>query len=151
MHARILSSERTPIAKFLLPGLWIPGFGAATWFTWYDDSALLKWMFLLVWIVGTLVLWRICVLLRQVRIDADNLHVSNFRRQITVPLRSISKVTENKFVNVHPITIHFRTRTEFGDSITFMPIGGSLAPSSHWRSHPVVGELLRATRLTART
>jgi len=68
------------------------------------------------------------------------LHVSNFRKEIVVPLTFIESVTENRWINVHPVTIHFRGETEFGRKISFMPKARMMFFRS---SHPVVGELRR--------
>jgi hypothetical protein len=67
-----------------------------------------------------------------------------FRREITVPLSAIESVTENRWVNIHPVTVHFRVPTEFGDKITFMPVQHVFL---FWRSHPVVQELRSAAKM----
>jgi hypothetical protein len=57
-----------------------------------------------------------------------------------VPINFIESVTENRWINVHPVTVHFRGDTEFGRTITFMPKSRLMF---FWSSHPVVGELKR--------
>jgi hypothetical protein len=74
----------------------------------------------LVWITGTsFILW-LAIRLKRVRLDASHLYVSKGFREITVPLEEISQVTENRWINVHPITIHFKNATACGPNIIFM-------------------------------
>ena len=85
-------------------------------------------------------LW-MCVPLKRVRTDGRNLYISNYFHEITVPLTAVGDVTENRWINIHPVTIHFRRDTEFGRRITFMP---TTRMFSSWSSHPVVEELHQA-------
>jgi len=48
-------------------------------------------------------------------------------------------VTENFWLNVHPVTLHLKNPSEFGRKIVFMPACRFF--NSWWISHPVVGEL----------
>jgi hypothetical protein len=52
-------------------------------------------------------------------------------------------VTENVWLNMHPVTIHLKAPAEFGDRIVFMPKGRSFA---FFSSHPVVAELKELAR-----
>ena len=63
---------------------------------------------------------------------------STFRETIRVPLRDIAEITENRWLNLHPVTLHLRRPSEFGEEIVFMP---KVRPFGLWFSHPVVGEL----------
>lgn len=83
--------------------------------------------------------------LKRVRIDQEFLYVSNYRREIALPLSSIDAVTENRWINLHPVTIHLRVPTAFGQKITFMPKGLVFG----WSSHPVVEELRNAAFVAA--
>lgn len=61
-----------------------------------------------------------------------------FDARSSSPVAQIERVSENRLININPVTIHFRRPTEFGSSVTFMPRSrmlGLLSP------HPVVGEL----------
>ena len=58
-----------------------------------------------------------------------------------MPLRDVSEVRENRWVNIRPVTITFHHDTEFGRSIVFMPTMKLLLP---FTSHPVVAELRAA-------
>jgi expansin (peptidoglycan-binding protein) len=142
-----LSSAQTLLMKLVFPTLWISMFGLGTLALWanvlrsHGDQAppdAMKWSFLAAWIVGTFFILKLCAGLKRIKVDSRHLYISNYLREITVPLTQIENVTENSWINIHPVTIHFRGDTEFGQRVTFMPkvryFGG-------WRSHPVVDEL----------
>jgi len=93
--------------------------------------------FLVAWVVGTLFILLTCAGLKRVRIDAKYIYISNYFREIQIPVGNISEVTENRILNMHPITIRFRDSNEFGKSIRFMPTRWF----GFWSSHPVVAEL----------
>ena len=71
------------------------------------------------------------------RIDGTQLYVSNYLEEISIPFSNVIDVTENRWTNFHPVTIHLRNATEFGDRITFMPKSRFFG----WTTHPVVHEL----------
>ena len=137
-----LSSRLTFITKTIFPACWVAGFGAVTAFFWFSRGLPPEtgWLFLVAWVAGALSFWWWCVPLKRVRADGGALYVSNFRKEIVVPLNFIESVTENRWINIHPVTIHFRGDTEFGRKISFMPKSRVMF---FWSSHPVVGELRR--------
>jgi len=151
---RNLSSARTFWFKVLFPVLWISGFGFGTLMLWLDviksnDGASppeeMKWQFLAMWIVGSLFIIWSSGRLKRVRIDSNCLYVSNYLRELTIPLSSISSVTENRWLNIHPVTIHLHHVTEFGRKVTFMP---KIRWSWSWSRHPVVAELRQLSGLS---
>jgi len=132
--------------KFVFPAFWIFMFGMGTLglflgaFHGRDNQAppeFVKWQFLGVWVAGSIFLWWGCARLKNVRIGSDAIYVSNFLQEVRIPFDAIQEVTENRWLNIHPITIRFRTETPFGNRISFMPTRRLFG----WRSHPVVGEL----------
>jgi len=148
----VLSSRQTPFIKFVVPVLWIGCFAGITICLFLfpaacrDESgapapAGMKYWFLLLTIVGTFFIYRSCMRLKRVAIDDTSLYVSNYRTEIVVPLRDIERVTENRWENIHPVTIHLHSDTEFGNQIVFMPHRRWWA---WWSSHPVVAELRAA-------
>lgn len=144
---KTLSSAQTFLMKVVFPTLWITGFGLGTLSLWLGvmhgkngspPPDAMKLHFLVIWIVGTaFILWT-CAGLKRVRVDSKSLYVSNYLREITIPLSVIEDITENRWVNIHPVTIYFRNVTEFGQRITFMP---TIRFFGLWSSHPVVAEL----------
>ncbi len=154
--AATISSAQTLFMKFVFPPLWIGGFVIATLVMFLvprsqwraPADAQTKWFFLFATIVGTIFIWWGCIRLKRVRMDAQALYISNYRTEIIVPFGNVSEITENRWVNTHPVTIHFHSDTEFGSQVTFMPkvrwFGG-------WSSHPVVAEIRQAVdRATGR-
>jgi hypothetical protein len=136
--------------KFVLPVIWIGGFafGTATLFQAGDrfghgpPPPETKWVFLASLLVGSIAIyWWGVRLLRVVMTDRE-LRISNYRREIVVPLSDIDQVTENRWVNVHPVTVHFVRRTDFGHRIVFMP---KVRPFALFSSHPIVAELRAAS------
>jgi hypothetical protein len=99
---------------------------------------------LLFWIAGAGLMWWHCARLKVVHVDDNFLYVSNFLKEIAVPLSDICDVTESLWSNVHPVTIHLKSPSEFGNKIVFMPTHRMFA---FFSSHPVVDEIKRLARL----
>ena len=143
---RTISSAYTFWMKFVFPPFWIFGFGFGTFIVWFGTARgrngepppeIIKYIFALVWITGTsFILW-LAIRLKRVRLDARNLYVSKGLREIAVPLEEISQVTEIRWINAHPITIHFKNATACGTNIMFMPT----RRLALWSAHPIVAEL----------
>jgi hypothetical protein len=132
--------------KFVFTTIWISGFGLGTVglflgvFHDRDNASppsLMKWLFLAVWITGSIFIWSCCGRLKSVRTDGATILVSNYFKEVRIPLDAVQTVTENRWLNIHPVTIHFRYPTPFGDRIVFIPT----LRFCTWRSHPVVKEL----------
>jgi hypothetical protein len=144
---RRLSSLQTILMKFLLPGIWIPLFGTGALTMFFrpvqspDDPP--KWVFLFIWIAGSVFICWGSVRFKEVSVDEEYLYVSNYIKEITIPLTEIRDVTENRWLNTHPVTIHLKSPSEFGDKILFMPTIRFFALFS---SHPVVSELKRLAK-----
>src|SRR5882762_10333658 len=116
MEARTLSSAQTVLMKLVFPPLWIGGFAIATTTLFLAPTALvdssgapadpgMKWTFLLLTVFGTAFIWWSCIRLKRVRLDDRMLYVSNYSREIAVPLVSVAEVKENRWLNIHPVTI----------------------------------------------
>jgi hypothetical protein len=137
--------------KIIFPAVWIPlfGFGALALFFdgAGDPNAPPKWVFLFMWIVGSAFIYWSCVRLKEVSVDDNFLYVSNYLKEIAIPLSEIDDVTENVWVNIHPVTIHLRSPSEFGDKIVFMPTVRFFA---FFSSHPVINELKALARSRTR-
>jgi len=129
--------------KVILPLLWIPFFGAAAISMFIrSDSGPPRLMFLFVWIAGSAFFLWDSARLKNVSVDRDFLYVSNYFRETAIALSDIYDVTENVWLNTHPITIHLKSPSAFGDKIVFMP----KTRFSFFSSHPVVAELKRLAR-----
>ena len=142
------------LVKFVVPPVWMLAFGAAVLTLWSERTGRspvpigMKWMLLLVWVFGGLLLWRTCARLKRVQLDGATLLVSDYRTTIRVPAADIEEITENRWISVHPVTLHFRRPTEFGNEVVFMP---QVRPFGFVSSHPVVAELRALARDTSRS
>jgi hypothetical protein len=147
MSTKLLSSKLTFLTKFVFPALWIGLFGLGTLELWAGKMTgkdgtpppvEIKFLFLTMWSVGSVFIWWTCMRLKQVRVGDQSIYISNYLKEISIPIGMITDVRENRWINIHPVTIHFRGDTEFGQKITFMPERRFIAP---WKRHPVVDEL----------
>ena len=133
--------------KFVFPAFWIPSLGLGTLsvflggFEGPDPPP--KLLFLFAYVAGAVFIWWSCVRLKQVSVDNNFLYVSNYIKEIAIPLSEIHDVTENRWVNIHPVTIRLKSSSEFGDKIVFMPTVRFFA---FFSSHPVVSELKELAR-----
>jgi hypothetical protein len=131
----------TYLYKFVFPSLWIGGFTVATtaMFLSIDrDAQGLRWVFLGITILGAAVWYWSCMRIKQVKLDAGSLAISDFRREITVPLAAVDRVSGSVLMSPELIWLHFRRPTAFGDKVVFMaPIRGFAG----FRRHPLVDEL----------
>lgn len=133
-----LSSTFTIVYKYFFPVVWIGGFGIGTLAVLFSKPDMAGG-FILAFLLGYLICHWFCFPLMEVEVDDDFLYVSNYKKTIQIPHSNIENVTETPFINIHPIWIDFKTPTEFGDRIIFMPyfhIGSLLM-----MSHPAVSKL----------
>jgi len=133
-----ISSNLTFFYKFLFITIWIGFFGCSTLELLLNQNKE-GFAFLAVWIVGTLFLYWECARLKYVEVDANNIYISNFFKTIKVPLQEIERISENSFINIHPIWISFKSPTDFGRKIMFMPKFSFRA--SFFCPHPIAKEL----------
>jgi len=142
---RTLSSSQTFFIKFIVPALWLPLFGLIMLGGLFRGAPV-TWPLLLVFAVGAVSMYWYCMRLKKVSIDDTYLYVSNYFNEIPIPLSNIADVTENVWVNIHPVTIHLNFSSEFGDQIVFMP---KTRVFGFMSSHPVVAELRQAAMESA--
>ena len=151
---RQLSGAHTWVVKFVLPAFWLaagvvplalPYFGVTPTVAPQHTERLLS---TLLWIaMGSLLLWQ-AVLLKSVSVDRTDLLVSNFRREIRIPLRQIDEVAESALL-AGVAEIRFRADTPFGDRVRFLPVRARSFP---WGTSPTVAELRELARAgSART
>lgn len=152
---RVLSSAQTFTTKLILPIVWIGLFGIGAVFVVMGDvrsashggpPLIAKWLIPIIWVAVSAFIIKVCGTLKRVAMDDEYLYVSDYLNEIRVPLNAIESVTQNLWINIRPITIRFRTMTDFGQSITFMPKVQFLA----WSTYPVVDELRRAAGIAVK-
>jgi hypothetical protein len=155
--ARTLSSDQTFGAKFVVPLVVILVFDVAAIALWWDpnewpmmgalhaSSDPIRWVFAVVGIVLTVGSLWFGAPLKMVRLDDEALYLSNFRREIRVPLTELESVGGSHWSISQVVTLGFRSETAFGRRILFMP-------KLRWLSFgepPVVGELQRMIGVSA--
>jgi len=119
-----ISSSLTFLYKFVFTTLWSGGFAlgtAAMFFGSIPEMHEMRWQFGTAWVVGTALIWWICVPLKRVELNGTTLIISNYRDEIAVQARDIAQVRQNRLINLRPITLTFKQETPFGKSVTFMP------------------------------
>ncbi|MCB1023483.1 MAG: hypothetical protein KDB79_03780 [Acidobacteria bacterium] len=122
--------------KFILPGAFF-AFGS-----FFAVAVIVKlsvsWVLVIpVLIVVGFVIFQ-AMRLKKVSIDSEFVYVSNYRKEIKIPLSDINDVTGYVGLHMQPVTIQLRQRTPFGKNIVFLPHFSDL---SLFNTHPVVSEL----------
>lgn len=91
---------------------------------------------LLVGFLGSVYIFKWCKRLKHVALDRDLLVVSdfaNFEDELRLGPDEIEKVVEHRWQKGHPITIHLRSVTKYGDQIHFIPY---MRLAFVWQKHP---------------
>ena len=122
----LLSSRLTFFNKYIFSILWIGGFGFGTLAMFIDphirtQALLVKILFLVGWLVGSVFIYWICGRIKRVERLGDKLLISNYFQEIEVPLTEVESVSEPTFWKPELICIKFRRPTIFGSKIVFMP------------------------------
>jgi hypothetical protein len=139
---RVISAGHTPLLKWGLPGffLWEWLWYMVTWARMHrlhvpTPPALVAYII----VSAALCLWAGWSFLRLKRIAYTDteLHVSNFRRQIVVPLSAVASVGRT-VIGLNAIVIQLAQDTEFGSRLTFIP--KRMFHPLVW-THPIVDRL----------
>ena len=141
VHAspKTLSSLLTFSVKFVSPIGWTVTAAYLT-FNVFSSPTLDPEHFLFYIAAVTLLSWWYGVRLKRVRMDDRVLYISNYRTEIAIRLSNVADVTEIRWINLCPVTIRFRSKTEFGSQIVFIPTMRLFS----FLSHPVVDEIRSA-------
>jgi len=143
---RTISSAQTFFQKWLLPTVWIIGFGLATCGLWLDafrgqnnapPPDWMKWQFLVIWLVASAFLVWWSGRIKRVQVDDEALYASNYWSEVHIPLAEVDRITESRWCNPPTVTIHLRPLSPYGDRIVFIP-------KTRWwpfGAHPIVAEL----------
>ncbi|CAN5501228.1 hypothetical protein BH10ACI2_BH10ACI2_25770 [soil metagenome] len=81
---------------------------------------------------------------RKVSVDDEDLYISNYLKEVSVPLSQILNVTDSGWATGHRISIYLRSPSEFGQKIDFLPRHSRIGL---FPGHPVVRELFRLAHL----
>ena len=140
MELRRISSLLTVVAKFIAPPLGVL-FVANFWFSLGEIRGPAIWWFYLVPVLTeAIVIWH-AVSVKWVAIDELNgrLYVSNYFKEIAIPLSDIVDVKESLWSDPRRMKITLSQPSEFGEKIVFLGtyrFGGIFAGP-----HPIVNEL----------
>jgi hypothetical protein len=138
---RLLSSRMTFFHKRIFPLLWIIIFSFIALFVWSGScqaDASIKWLTALCLTGGSLFLFWFSARLKTVRLQGDNLIVSDYRTEELIPLQQIEAVKETRMWNPKLIKLQLVRSGQWGDEIIFIaPIRLQFV----FLNHPLVGEL----------
>ncbi len=123
------------MVKWLFPLVWSGGWGYGTLdLLLHPDTA--TWngvpgaappgttvLMLSAWVVGTVALAAFGWGLKLVRVEGDALLISNYLREIRVPLADVVYVRRSFFPHAGGVRVGFRAPTPFGNKITFIGRG----------------------------
>lgn len=137
----MLSSRLTYFYKRVFPVVWILAFSAGTLFLWiyhYKSSSLFKWFVLVCLVGGSLFLRWFSEKLKVVALRGEQIVVSDYRSEETIPLRQIEEVTETRIWNPKLIKLRLTRPGRWGEEIVFIaPIRFQFI----FLNHPLVKEL----------
>ena len=147
---RVISASDTFFAKFVVAPVLLFGAVVLILVTLRDQARAhepaISWLGIAVYLasIGVFV-WQFWPLVRVkcVALSKTSLHVSNFLREIVVPLSDISGVWEIEGT-AYRVCIEFKSETPLGRQIRFSPKG--LSPP---HPHPIVAELRAAVAQSA--
>ena len=135
-----ISSSTMVAWKYVFPGVWILFMGiAGAIVAGFQPARERGWiLFVLGWIIASGYLVWFARRLKFVSIDENFVYVSDFRKEIQVPLTQIERVKESFLARPRLITLTLDRPTEFGREIVFVPPSLDFAI---FRSHPLVEEI----------
>lgn len=138
---KYLSVPATYFFKIIFPILWIAivvGFYLVISFSERRNEIQPFGYWVIVTVI-TLLILRWSFNLKRVQIDENNLYVSNFRQEVTIPLNQVEEVTQNFLQrgNIETITITLKNECALGKKFTFIPC------MRFWNigKHPLVSEI----------
>ena len=122
---RELSSKQTFLLKIILPTFFIvmmlTAFLGIILSARGRELVVLIFIFPLIGFGGVFSMYLTVMRYKKVSVDERFLYVSNYRKEIKIPISDIADVTEIKWIRTRPITIYLKNDSEFGRKIVFMP------------------------------
>jgi len=123
--AREISAGLTPLVKWGVPAIFlIEGLSfVADWVAYIGEGRSAPPFVVALAVACTLSFPWIaarCLHLKRVTLTDDALRISNYRRQIVVPLRDVASVAPTR-LGLRAIAVRFTCETEFGAEIRFLP------------------------------
>ncbi|HEX4993497.1 MAG TPA: hypothetical protein VFX87_00950 [Methylomirabilota bacterium] len=150
MTRRRLSSALTFFWKVGVPLVWIPGIAACAVSAFFvtpgkpPDPELesLQLSFLGVSLVGAPIFLWFAAGLKRVRREGTDLLVSNYWRELRIPVTEIKQVYQSWAVMPWRVVIEMRAPTELGETFIFVPrFRDGIGHAALGGRHPVVEEI----------
>lgn len=141
----MISTRMTFVQKVLSP-FFFPVVAAVLWWTGYWQGMYeFLGIFVIVGLIAPIVWYVFAVWpVKTVRIDDDNLYVSNFLREIKIPIADIESVSDLIFSEPRRVSIKLARPSEFGSTIVFLAkFRWYTGIDARFDAHPIVDELNR--------
>lgn len=138
---KLLSSRLTFFYKRVFPAVWIIAVGIVTLLLWicdYKGASLFKWFFLICLFGGSIYLRWFSDRLKAVSLQGEQLVVSDYRTEETIPFHQIDEVTETRIWNPKLIKLRLNRPGRWGDEIVFI---APLRLQFIFSNHPLAREL----------
>jgi hypothetical protein len=139
---RELSSKQTFFLKIILPIFFVVmmtiAFLGIIFSSRGNELLIMVIVFLMIGFVGIISMYLTVMRYKKVSVDELFLYVSNYRKEIKIPVSVIDDVTEIKWIRTRPITIHLKNGSEFGRKIVFTP---KLDGFRIFADNPLIAEL----------
>jgi hypothetical protein len=142
MPLRRISSLFTFSAKYLWPPLYIIGIlyviSLREWYLELDHPTQADLIFFVTFFVfAAFWMWHVWAI-KWIDQGNQRLYVSNYRKEIAIPLSDIAFVSESKWTNPRRITVRLHNPSEFGVKIVFL---AKYQFSLFMSDHQIVAEL----------
>ena len=132
-----LSTSMTFFWKYIFSIIWLGGFGIGAIVAVLTlGTEGLPFLFMLIF--GFVMIYYGSLRAKKVDIDDNFLYVSNFKKDIQIPLENIKNVSDNVMFSPRPVFIEFKNETEFGKKIMFI---GYTEMFLFFSTHPAVKEI----------
>ena len=134
------------MVKFFIPVYWIlffGGFGLLLLFSVDEKTKPPPALFFIFGVGGAAILYFTAMKIMKISADDKFLYVSNYPKEISIPLSDISEITQNIWVRGRPVTIYLKTVSPFGRKIKFLPKSRGF---QFLQPNPVVAELKQMAR-----
>lgn len=147
---RELSSKQTFFLKIILPiffiALFTTAFAGIIFSSKKSELLPLAFIFPLIGLFGIVSMYFTLMRYKKVSVDDEILYVSNYRKEIEIPVSNIADVTEIKWIRTRPVTIHLKNDSEFGRKIVFM---SKFNGFRIFADNPIVAELKELSKANA--
>ena len=159
---RELSSRWTFVLKYVVPGIWIPMVGLQVISAYlmadgviYTGTRGIASPFaasdvLIFWLFGSVLFLWFALPIKRVRLSDGALLVSNYFNEWRVPFALIESVSQNRWIQNRPVTVHLRTDVGCGTTVKFLPHRRWFL-FRFWREDPVVAQLRELAGIGADT